>query len=442
MINPKMRSQEIEVTDIFNRIIKAKTKIIVNEGGARSSKTWSFLQFLIMIAFAQGNVLIGSDLQTRIFKQYFRPKKPYRFTISRAKLTWIKATILKDFFDMVELYGLPIYPEPNINRHDQTYYLYRNEFAFVGVDEIQKFHGRWQDILFLNETLEISKKDFQQGILRTKLKVFIDYNPSQLEHFIYDSIIPREDCTFIQSTIEDNPFAPKAARNEIGMWGDPNSPAYDPVSYRIYGLGLRAQQVGLIFHDCRLIKEFPEDCRILGYGLDFGYMNNVTALGKIGIQGDNLYLEQLIYEIGLLNIPVRDERTGEIKKNISDELAGIGLKKYSDEIIADSAEQKSIDEIYSMGWNIKGAAKGPGSVMKGIEILRRYNLHIVEGSVNWIKEKNNYKWKVDRNDVTLNEPVKAWDHLWDGARYVAMETLGAVKEISYIIPKPAKVHRY
>ncbi|MBA7611577.1 hypothetical protein ES703_18804 [subsurface metagenome] len=437
-----MRSLKISVTDIFNETIRAKTKIIVNEGGARSSKTWSFLQFLIMIAFSQKNVLVGSDFQTEILRQYFRPKSPYKFTISREKLTWIKATILKDFFEMIELYGLLVYPEPNINRSDQTYYLYGNEFAFVGVDEVKKFHGRKQDILHFNEALEISKKDFQQGVLRTSLKVFVDYNPSLLEHFIYDMVIPRDDCTFIQSTIEHNPFAPQATKKELEMWGDPTSPAYDPVSYKIYGLGLRAQQTGLIFPDCKLVKEFPEDCQILGYGLDFGYVNNVTALGKIGIQGDNLYFEQLIYEIGLLNIPVQDERTGELKKNISDELEKVELKKYSDEIFADLAEEKSIDEIYSAGWNIKGAEKGPGSVMKGIEILKRYNLFIVESSINWIKEKNNYKWKVDKNDKVLNEPVKAWNHLWDGARYVVMETLGAVKEISYIIQQPGKVYRY
>ena len=435
------RTQEIKVTEVFDKILEADTKIVTNEGGARSSKTWSFLQILIMIAFAQNNVLIGSDINTKLLKQYFRPEKVYRFTIVRAKLTWTKATILKDFFEMIELYQLPVTPEPNINRPDQTYYLYGNEFAFVGADEAEKFHGRKQDILYFNEALEIGKKDFQQGILRTSLKVFVDYNPYLLDHFIYDTIIPRDDCTFIQSTIEDNPFADKAIIEEIEKWGDPTSPMYDPVNYKIYGLGLRAQQTGLIYPDCKLVKEFPE-CQILGYGLDFGYTNNVTALGKVGIQGDNLYLEQLVYEIGLLNIPVRDERTGELKKNISDKLTEVGLQKYSDDIVADSAEQKSIDEIFSMGWNIKGATKGPGSVLLGIEILKRYNLHIVESSVNWIKEKNNYKWKVDKNDVTLNEPVKAWDHLWDGLRYLALEKL-AVKEVqTYAIQTPTRKHKY
>lgn len=435
------RSQEIKVTEVFDKILRAKTKIVTNEGGARSSKTWSFLQILIMISFAQSNVLIGSDANTKLLKQYFRPAKPYRFTIVRAKLTWTKATILKDFFEMIELYQLPVTPEPNINRPDQTYYLYGNEFAFVGADEAEKFHGRKQDILYFNEALEIGKKDFQQGILRTSLKIFVDYNPYYLEHFIYDIIIPRKDCTFIQSTIEDNPFADQAVINEIEMWGDPTSPAYDPINYKIYGLGLRAQQTGLIYSDCQLIKEFPE-CQILGYGLDFGYTNNVTALGRTGIQGDNLYLEQLIYETGLLNIPIRDARTGEVKKNISDEMERLKLEKYKDDIIADSAEQKSIDEIASMGWNIKGATKGPGSVLLGIEILKRYNLHIVESSINWIKEKNNYKWKVDKNDVILNEPVKAWDHLWDGLRYLALEKL-AVKEVqTYVIGKPTRKYKY
>ena len=143
-----------------------------------------------------------------------------------------------------------------------------------------------------------------------------------------------------------------------------------------------------------------------------------------------------------MNIPIKDVQTGEVKKNISDKMAGLGLVKYTDEIVADSAEQKSVDEIASLGWNIKGATKGPGSVLSGIEILKRYNLHIVESSINWIKEKNNYKWKVDKNDVILNEPVKSWNHLWDGLRYLALEKL-AVKEVkTYVIPTVTRKYKY
>jgi phage terminase large subunit len=100
--------------------------------------------------------------------------------------------------------------------------------------------------------------------------------------------------------------------------------------------------------------------------------------------------------------------------------AGISKKT---EIIADSAEPKSIEELTRLGWNIRGAKKGPDSVQHSIDILKRYKINVTRRSVNLRKELNRYKWKIDRSGKPINEPVDTSNHLIDPLRYVALNKL-------------------
>jgi phage terminase large subunit len=45
---------------------------------------------------------------------------------------------------------------------------------------------------------------------------------------------------------------------------------------------------------------------------------------------------------------------------------------------------------------------------------------VTSRSVNLIKELRNYKWREDKNGRVLNEPVDAFNHAIDAARYAAM----------------------
>jgi phage terminase large subunit len=102
-------------------------------------------------------------------------------------------------------------------------------------------------------------------------------------------------------------------------------------------------------------------------------------------------------------------------------LVDVGLKKGKDEIIADPANSQSIAYLKTRGWNIRGAKKVQGSVNFGISLLRSFpEICITEDSINWHKEAKSYKWK-EKDGVKLNEPVKAFDHCWDAARYYAEE---------------------
>ena len=118
-------------------------------------------------------------------------------------------------------------------------------------------------------------------------------------------------------------------------------------------------------------------------------------------QEGKLWVRELIYETGLTNADITHK---------------CGLQR-SDEIIADSAEPKSIDEILAYGINIVGAQKGPGSVNQGIQYVQDQRISVTRHSTNIIREYRNYLWKVNKEGITLNVPEAGFDHSMDAIRY-------------------------
>ena len=113
-------------------------------------------------------------------------------------------------------------------------------------------------------------------------------------------------------------------------------------------------------------------------------------------------------------------RTGLTNQDIAKELVRLGLDR-RDEVYADSAEPKSIEEIHRMGWNVKPTAKG--AINQGIDLLRRYKLHVKETSANIIKEMRNYKYIEDKDGNLTNKPVDKYNHACDALRYSVINKL-------------------
>ena len=161
-----------------------------------------------------------------------------------------------------------------------------------------------------------------------------------------------------------------------------------------------------------VVDTIPTDkAKLIALGMDFGFTNDPTTLVEVWKDNrDNIWLNELIYEQGLTN------------GDIAALLGQYGVDKYI-EIIADSAEPKSIEEIRRFGFNIKPAHKGPDSINNGIDILKRHIIHVTKQSTNLIKELNNYKWMVDKNNNKLNKPVDMFNHCLDAVRYVALNKM-------------------
>lgn len=371
-----MRTLNFKATRVFNETQKAKTRFVVNEGGARSSKTFSIAQVIIL-------------------KMLELQNDPACIGVVRKTLPALKATAMRDFFYLLEKYKL--YDVKNHNKSDQTYHIGKCFVEFFSVDDEQKVRGRKRDYLWINEANELTYDDFFQLNIRTTKQVFLDYNPSDIVSWIYDNVTSQQDCTVIHSTYLDNPFLEPSLVQTIESIKD-----QDEELWKIYGLGQRVQSRKTIYTNWDTIARFPEKVDEIFYGLDFGF-NNPSAILKIGIRDNELYEEELLYQTHLNNSQLIEQ----MKQ----------LMPLSAEGYADSAEPQRINEINLAGFvRIVGADKSVKPKIQ-IDVVKRYKIHIVQSSVNLINEKKLYHWKKDKDGNLLDEPVKFNDHLMDAERY-------------------------
>ena len=383
-------TKKIRTNIVYEHLQNSDKKIVVEQGGTRSGKTY--------------NVLLW------ILGDYCNNNTDKTITIVRKTFPAVRGTVMRDFFDILKTYGL--YYEELHSKSTHEYILNGNRIEFISLDQPTKIRGRKRDLLFINEANELNFEDWQQLIFRTTERVIIDFNPSEEFHWIYDKVLTRDDVDFFQTTYKDNPFLSKVIVDEIERLKD-----IDENYWRVYGLGERGKSRSLVYN-FSTTKEIPEGAKLIGKGLDFGYSNDSTALVETFILGDDMYVRELLYRTGMTN------------QDIAKEFERIGIDR-RDEIWCDSAEPKSIEEIHRMGWNVKPTQKGAINI--GIDMIRRYKLIATDGSINLIKELRNYKYIEDKNGQLTNKPIDAFNHTLDALRYSIVNRLGRPNYGSYAV---------
>lgn len=321
----------------------------------------------------------------------FAMENAWIIDICRKTFPALKATVYRDFLEIMKKLGL--YSEANHNKTDNIYKLGQSEIHFYSADHEQKLRGRKRDILWLNEANEFKYDDWRQYVFRTPGRIFLDYNPSDEFHWIYDYVLTRDDCTFIRSTYKDNTTLDLQTIREIERLKEE-----DPDYWRVFGEGERGTSREIIWSKWDIQwEEKPAISPI--FGLDFGY-SNPMALVEARIYEREAFIEQKIYEAQMTTDDLIDRLRQIVPKGA--------------EIYADSAEPDRIEQIYRAGFNIKPAEK---AVKAGIDAVNTFQLHINPSSAEMIKEIQNYKFKVDKNGNRLEEPVKFNDHAMDALRY-------------------------
>jgi phage terminase large subunit len=385
------RELKIQATTVFQNNWNATTRFVVNIGGSRSTKTYSILQLLIVKALESNEPLVIS--------------------IVRKSLPSLRISVMRDFLDILK--QLDLYNVEHHNKTENTYILKNTLFEFFSIDDAQKRRGTKRDILFINEANELSYEDFFQLNIRTTQQVFMDFNPSE-QFWFNDNLQSRDDVTIIHSTYKDNPYLNEEQIKEIERLQQT-----DLQYWTVYGLGEFAGSFTRVYSYIP-VDDIPiNSAKLVALGLDWGYSNDPTALVEIWKYNDDLYLNELIYSPNMTN------------QDIGEAMKQYNIDRYI-EIIADSAEPKSIEEVRRMGFNIKPAQKGPDSVLNGIDILKRHRIHVTKQSVNIIKELNGYKWITDKDGNKLNKPIDMFNHALDATRYVALNKL-TNKSTSYTI---------
>lgn len=378
----------MEATEIFERNYDSKAKIVINRGGTRSSKTWSLNQ-LCALWLISGNYGDGNYISEGVW------------TTVRKYRTNLDGTVIRDFEDILKAEGW--YIKVDHNKTKKQYKYGKRLVEFIGADDEQKLRGAKRNILYCNEANELEyKQEFFQLLMRTENKIFLDFNPDDEQIWINQELeIKRSnevnDVEVIVSNYKNNTFLPKSLIKEIEYLQQT-----DKEFWKIYGLGEYGNISGLVYENVKYVDSMP-DCRLVAYGLDFGYSIDPSACVAVYRKDDQLYLKEIIYERELTN------------QDLAERLRPIIGR---DEVICDSAEPKSIEEIYRLGLNAKPATKGRDSILNGIDILKRFKINVVSSS-NLRREFRTYKWATDKNGNSLQKPIGS-DHLLDALRYVAL----------------------
>jgi phage terminase large subunit len=363
----------IQATDIFFRnydaLYNTDKRFICNEGSTRSSKTFSIVQLLIQHCANNAN---------------------QKVTICAASLPRLKKGALQDFDEIIKGWGW--YREDWHNMTDNVYnFPNGSSIDFFGLEDPGKAHGPGRDILFMNEANYVPKAVFDQLNIRTKWKVIIDLNPSDFNSWCYE-LADGPDSVKIHSTYQDNPFLNKWQIQAIESYklGDPNL-------WQVYGLGLRGTSAEQIYTHWKITDDIPTGD--IFYGLDFGF-TNPTSLVRCVLNEGEITVKEEIYQTGLT--------TWELVAKMKD------IVKPGESVYCDSADARSIEELYREGFNVYQSDK---DVWAGIMKVKSMPLNVTRDSKNIIRELGSYKWKVDKNGLVLDEPIKENDHSADALRY-------------------------
>ena len=368
------------------RDIDNSKKICILQGGTRSSKSYSALQWILVHALMEPNIVVS---------------------VVRKSFPSMRVSIMRDWQTILK--QLEIWSDENWSATEHIYNFDNGSMVeFMSIDSSEKRKGSARDYLFIDECNELSREDYFQLFIRTRIKTIIAYNPSfGTNHYIFNEIQTHPESSLYISTFLDNPFLEKSIIEEIERlkW-------INPEYYKIYGLGLPGNNVGTIF-TAELVEVIPDEAKFVAFGMDFGFSIDPSTLVAVYKWNENLYFEELLYKKGL------------VTSEIIAELKSLDVKR--NPIWGDSAESRLIEEIYRAGFNIKPVKKGKDSIKMGIDIMHQHKLHILKSSVNIVREFSEYVWTVDKNGEFENIPVDYSNHAIDAIRYVCMEQLNYKK---------------
>ena len=372
----------VGITDVHIKNKLVTSQIVANRGGARSSKSYSIAQIMC---------------------ERFLTLPNRKIFIVRKTLPSLRISTLRVMRELLQTHG--VWDRVTENKVEMNFTYGKNLIHFGSCDDPEKIRStEWNDI-WMEEATEFTYDDFVNLKLRLSAmplghrnQLFLSFNPTDEYSWIKTNVIDgKEDCIEIHSTYNDNPFLPYEYVKLIKQLVE-----QDINYHRIFALGEWGRLEHIIYSNWDVVQ----DCVTGGetiYGLDFGY-TNPACLVKLDIDGDDCYADQLIYQMGLTN--------ADLIKRMDEVIPKEKRKKYP--IYADNAEPQRIEEINRAGFYCLPAEK---DVADGIDMVKRFRLHITTGSEDGIKEIRGYSWRTDKNNRVYDEPVKFNDHFCDGVRY-------------------------
>jgi len=378
------------LTTSIQKIRKIKERKKVIQGGSSSGKTYAILTILIDYAIRNAGTSIS---------------------VVSESMPHLRRGALRDFLNIMK--STNRFFDERFNKSSLTYTFYNDSYIeFFSADSPDKLKGARRNVLYINECNNISYEAYQQLSIRTTDDIYLDYNPDRTFWAITD-VSNEPDAKRIVLNYKDNEALPQNVIEQFEI----NKKKAETSEYwknwcRVYIDGLVGSLEGVVFNNWSEIDRIPEEARLIGVGIDFGFTNDPTAAVAVYKFNDEIILDEVLYRTGLTTADI--DKLLDINKSV--------------EIWADSAEPRTIQELKNRGWRIFGAKKGKDSILYGINLIQEYNLLVTSRSENLINELQNYQWLKDREGNKINVPIDAFNHAIDAIRYLFISKLNKKNE--------------
>ena len=381
-----------ERNQLYDRNLHSTARVMVNQGGTSSGKTYAIMQVLFELAFEPMNAgcvitVVGQDIPN------------------------LKVGAYRDAKTIIERYPAVRDWFPIINEGERIIKCRNGSLIeFKSYADAQDAKSGKRDYLFVNEANGIPYEIYWQLAIRTHKRIFIDYNPTA-RFWVHDELIGRDGVEVRYSWYKHNKFLTDEERERIEGISDPEL-------HKVYARGRTGMIQGLVLTNWDIVDVMPprEEWKMSCYGLDFGFTNDPSALEHVVSAHGDLYIDEVIYSTGLTNPDIAHRAKGE------------GLTG-EDQIVADCAEPKSIAELRAQGLWVTASPKGQDSIVSGLDILRRFRLHVTRRSIGIIANLRSYQWGKDRDGNMTNKPEDRNNHGIDAIRYVALAKLPQHREV-------------
>lgn len=373
-------------TTAFEKIENMNARINIVQGGTSAGKTWDILGILNDIATLEPNSLISVVSDT---------------------LPNLKRGAMRDFKNILRTtLREPFWKE---NKSDHIWTLTNGSVIEFFSTEDEGALGARRDYLFINEANRISFETFNQLEVRTKQRIYLDFNPSN-EFWVHKELMKnRTDWEFLKVNYLDNESLDDNIIKSIEQRrGDGTSNWW-----RVYGLGEIGSLEGNIYSGWTKVEEIPEGFVLKRYGTDFGYSDPTAIVAVYENDKGEILLDEVCYKTQLKPSDIVD-----VMKSLEPEL-----------FVCDNARPEIIRQAKSEGIRAipcDKSSKSPdgkiNNILYGISLIQEKKVYYTGRSKNLEQEFLTYAWRKKKSTgETLDEPEDANNHALDAVRYAILD---------------------